>query len=202
MRILPSTHPRPLTRVTSPIPSLYHLEFSLKAATDIVGTAKFKGHIIPKIQVGIKAFSHEADVFAKVDVWAAVYLLAKAHASASVSGSKKTSRAIADHAYTPPYGVASRALDGLDGGVAKKATAGFTGSVIINAGVEVSGGVEIKDKTVIPFFKALAGLKADEPLGVGAKAGKAWQLFVVRLSLGLPSHLFSVAPNLLTCFVG
>ncbi|KAL4269345.1 hypothetical protein AB1N83_001910 [Pleurotus pulmonarius] len=150
-------------------------KFSLKASTDIVGTAKFKGHLIPKIQVGIKAFNHEADVFAKVDVWAALYLLAKGHASASVSGSKKITREIADRAYIPPYGVASRDLDGSDGSATTKATAGFTGSVIINAGVEVSGGVEVKG-AAIPFFKALAGLNASTPLSATAKAGKAWQL--------------------------
>ncbi|KAG9226940.1 hypothetical protein CCMSSC00406_0003387 [Pleurotus cornucopiae] len=151
-------------------------KFSLRAATDVVGTAKFKGHLIPKIQVGIKAFAHEADVYAKVDIWAALYLLAKGHASAGVSGSKKL-REIADRAYTPPYAIAQRDLD------ATKATAGFTGSVIINAGVEVSGGVEVKGKAV-PFFKALAGLKVDEPLGIGAKAGKAWQLLSKDFGVG------------------
>ncbi|KAF7439850.1 hypothetical protein PC9H_000187 [Pleurotus ostreatus] len=157
-------------------------KFSLKAATNIAGTAKFKGHLIPKILVDITAFGHSADVFAKVDVWAALYLLAKGHASASVSGSKKT-REIADRAYIPPYGVASRDLDGSDGSVAGKTTAGFTGSVIINAGVEVSGGVEIKGQA-IAFFKALAGLKPNEPLGLSAKAGKAWQLLSKDFGVG------------------
>ncbi|KAG9226943.1 hypothetical protein CCMSSC00406_0003384 [Pleurotus cornucopiae] len=159
-------------------------QFSLKAATDIVGIAKFKGHLIPKIQVVITAFGHTADIFAKVDIWAAIYILAKGHASASVSGSKKTTREIADHAYVPPYAVAERRdLDGLDAFDATKATAGFTGSVIINAGVEVSGGVEVKGQA-IAFFKALAGLNASEPLSAGAKTGKAWQLLSKDFGVG------------------
>ncbi|KAF9495226.1 hypothetical protein BDN71DRAFT_1589895 [Pleurotus eryngii] len=107
------------------------------AATDIVGITKFKGHLTPKIQVGVTAFSHAM------------------HASASVNGRQE----IVDRVYIPPYGIASRELDSSDGSVAAKTTAGFTRSVIINAGVKGQA---------LAFFKALTRLKADVPLGIRA----------------------------------
>ncbi len=98
-----------------------------------------------------------------------MYLLAKGHASASVKG--KAAREISDRAYVPPYAIAERDLD------TTKATAGFTGMVIINAGVTATVGVAVNG-TVAGFFKALVGAEKDhKPL---IQVGKAWQLLTVR----------------------
>lgn len=125
---------------------------------------------ISKILVGIQAFRHTADVYAQLDIWATLYLVAKGHASSSISG--KAAREISDRAYVPPYSIAKRDMD------TTKATAGFTGSVIVNAGVTASAGVSVKGQ-VADFFKALVGAEKDnKPL---FQAGEAWQLFSVRL---------------------
>jgi len=112
----------------------------LNAGIEATGKAEVSAHLIPKIVVGVDALNEwvKAGVYLELDIWGSAKATAKASASVTATKGGKQKRGDGIVEYTPPHDHHARAL------AKRGASAGFTGEVTVEAGIDLVGGFEGK----------------------------------------------------------